>query len=91
MDYHGIFRKFPCGKGEDLELRQLWWCRHSCGVGSVPGWGTSTCHGRQKELFNRVPCAVQRVPVGQSFHVAQRAYAGPRPQSIPPLPVCPLW
>ena len=30
-------------------------------------------------ILGRVPCAIQQVPVGQSFHIPQCAYANPKP------------
>ena len=45
----------------------------------------------------RVPWAIQHIPVGQSFHIPQCAYANPKPPvhpspTHPPLPGhCPFW
>ena len=37
-----------------------------------------------------VSCATQQVPIGQSFHIPQCAYAGPEGPDHP-SPACPLW
>ena len=45
-------------------------------------------HIDYQRILGRVPCALQQVPVGQSFHIPQRAYASPKPPVHPfPLPV----
>ena len=35
-------------------------------------------------ILDRVPCAIQQVPIGKSFHIPQYVYASPKPLSIPP-------
>ena len=39
-------------------------------------------HIDDHRIFGRVPCAIQQVPTGQSFHIPQCAYSIPSPHSI---------
>ena len=34
-------------------------------------------------MLGRVPCAIQQVPIGQSFHILQCAHADPKPHTHP--------
>ena len=43
-------------------------------------------HVAYHRLLGRVPCAIEQVPAGQSFHVPQCAYASPKPLVHPSLP-----
>ena len=42
-------------------------------------------------ILGRVPCATQRVPFGQSFHIPHCACANPKPQSLPPPCLFDSW
>ena len=44
---------------------------------------------RLSRMLGRVLCAIQQVPVGQSFHMPQRAYANPKPLVHPSHPTPP--
>ena len=43
-------------------------------------------HANYHRIWGRVPCAIQQVPVGQSFHAPQCAYANPKPPVHPSAP-----
>ena len=49
----------------------------------------SFSHIDDHRILGRVPCALQQVPVGQSFHRPQCANANPTPPVHPPTP--PAW
>lgn len=42
-------------------------------------------------ILGRVSHAIQQVPTGQSFHIAQHAYAHPKPSGHPSCLSCTLW
>ena len=48
-------------------------------------------HRDYHRLLGRVPCAIQQVPISQSFCASQCAFANPRPTVHPSPLTCPLW
>ena len=50
-------------------------------------------HIDNQRTQGRVLSAIQKFPIGQSFHMPQGEYASPKPpvHSSPPPPTCPLW
>ena len=47
-------------------------------------------HINHHRLLDRVPCAVQQVPIGQSLHIPQCADANPKPPVCPSHPPVPF-
>ena len=50
-------------------------------------------HIDNQRTQGRVLYAIQKFPIGQSFHMPQGEYASPKPpvHSSPRPPTCPLW